>query len=216
MRPILPALALALAACFPTFQTARIDPGVHLDAGVTYLNDQPRNAEPQGNDYLAYLSPSVGFSDRVEIGLPLGFYLQDGLADRYALLMPYLKLATLGPDSRDHLAVVAQGWLALPANLGLIYGRDMGGWEPQLRLSTIFSGGAAGDDQYVTRYQEHRQTMFALAVGASWKTAGRPAIEAGVLRNHYREGARFGDFGQPTMPRTYYDLFVAFRVGIGR
>ena len=216
MRISPPLLVLLLTACFPTMQTARIDPGLHLDAGVTRLGDQVRNGEPQGDDYLAYLAPSIGIGDRVEVGLPVGFYHQDGLDDRYALLMPYLKLALLPPASRDHLAVVAQGWLVLPANLGVVYGRDLGSWEPQMRVSWIFSGGPAGDDPFVTRYQEAGQSMVALAVGASWPTAGRPMVEVGLLRNRYREGARFGDFGQPTTPRTLYDLFVGVRVGVGR
>jgi hypothetical protein len=157
MRTAAPLLALALAACFPTLQTARVDPGLHLDAGVSYLADQPRNGEPQGDDYLTYLTPSYGFGNRVEIGMPIGYYHQEGLDDRHALLMPYLKVAALGPASRDHLAI-----------------------------------------------------------GASWAVAGRPMVEVGILHNHYREGARFGDFGQPTSPRTLHDLFVAVRVGVGR
>lgn len=216
MRPLAVTLTLALGACFPTMQTARIDPGLHLDAGVTWLGDQVRNDEAQGDDLLAYLAPSIGFGDRVEVGFPVGFYYEEGASDRYALLMPYLKLAMLPTESKDRLAVVAQGWLALPANLGLVWARPKGSWEPQLRLSWVFSGGPAGDDPLVTRYQESGQSMVALAVGASWPVAGRPMVEVGLLRNHHREGARYGDFGQPTTPRTLYDLFVGFRVGVGR
>ena len=71
--------ALGMAACFPTFQSPRIDPGFHLDAGVTYIGDQVRNGEEQGPDIMAYVAPTVGFGDRVELGLPIGAYLEEGL-----------------------------------------------------------------------------------------------------------------------------------------
>lgn len=37
-----------------------------------------------------------------------------------------------------------------------------------------------------------------------------------LLINRYQEGAVWGDFGQPTVPRTLVDLFVGIRVGVGR
>lgn len=99
----------------------------------------------------------------------------------------------------------------LPANVGLRYGRDFGAWEPHAGVSVIFSGGPAGDDPVVTRYQENGQMLLALAIGATWSSAG---IELGVLRNNYEEGAVYGDFGQPTRARTLYDVFVGARLRI--
>jgi hypothetical protein len=47
--------------------------------------------------------------------------------------------------------------------------------------------------------------------GAESRRARLPALEAGVLINHYQEGAVPGDFGQPTTPRTLVDFFVTAR-----
>ncbi len=215
-------LATVVAGCFPTFQAARIDPGLHLDAGVAAIHDQVRDSQSQGPDYIGYLSPSFGFGDRLEIGVPVGAYLQNGFESQSShgirnsnpVVMPYIKAALL-PTGRDHLALTIQNTaLALPANIGLQYGTDLGSWEPQVGATVIFSGGPAGDDPLVTRYQESGQFLLALSVGATWKGPERPALEIGVLRNHYRDGAVYGDFGQPTTPRTQYDLFVQFRIGI--
>jgi len=223
-RCLLPLVTCLTTACFPTMQTARIDPGLHLDVGVTYLGDQVRNDEPQGVDLMAYVAPSLGIGDRFEIGLPIGVYLEEGLeslesdaleqfgqSPRMLVLWPYLKTALLPRDSRDHLAVIVQGAWFVPANVGVRYGRDLGSWEPYAGVSLIFSGGPAGDDPAVTRYQEAGQTIVTASVGATWETIGRPAVEVGLMRNHYREGAVYGDFGQPTTPRTLYDLYVAAR-----
>lgn len=221
----LPTVAtLLLAGCFPTMQTARIDPGFHVDGAVIVLGDQMRNGESQGNDIVAAVGPSYGFGDRIEIGLPVGLYLEEGLASlgsdaesefgqspRQLVLWPYVKAALLPRGAHDHLALHVQGaWLA-PANVGLRYGRDLGGWEPHAGLTVIFSGGPAGDDPYVTRYQESGQFLLALSAGVSFDAPGRPAVEVGVLRNHYDEGAVYGDFGQPLTPRTLYDLYVGAR-----
>jgi hypothetical protein len=205
-------------------QTARIDPGLHLDVGVTYLGDQLRNDEQQGADLMAYLTPSLGVGDRFEIGLPIGVYLEEGFeslasdalerfgeSPRTLVLWPYLKTALLSRDSPSHLAVIVQGAWLFPANIGVRYGRDLGSWEPYAGVSLVFSGGPAGDDPAVTRYQEAGQTIVTASVGATWETIGRPAVEIGVMRNHYREGAVYGDFGQPTTTRTLYDLYVAAR-----
>ena len=115
----------------------------------------------------------------------------------------------LPSGASDHLAAVLQGAWFAPANIGLRYGHDFGTWEPHAGLSLIFSGGPAGDDPFVTRYQEKGQLLLAFAVGATWSALG---VEVGVLRNRYEEGAVYGDFGQPTTTRTLYDLFVGGRV----
>jgi hypothetical protein len=217
-------IGVVLCACFPTFQSPRIDPGFHADIGLTYITDQTRNDEPQGPDLMIYAAPTFGFGDRVEVGVPVGVYLEEGLqglgsdidqvneSPRTLALWPYLKFALLPSEARDHLALLLQGVWLLPANVGLRYGRDLGSWEPHAGVSVIFSGGPAGDDPFVTRYQEKGQLLLSAAVGATWNVSGRPAIELGVLRNRYEEGAVYGDFGQPTTTRTLYDLFVGGRV----
>jgi hypothetical protein len=212
--------ALITSACFPTFHTARVDPGFRLDAGFTALADQRRNDARQGPDHIVYVAPVYGFGRRVELGVPVGWYFEEGLGargepydyDRQFMVWPYVKLALNEPASRNHVALIGQSALIGPANIGLRYGRDLGGWEPHAGVSFIFSGGPAGDDPVVTRYQELRQSMIAASIGATWNVRGRPAVEVGVLRNHYAEGAVFGDFGQPTVPRTLYDFFVSFRL----
>ncbi len=217
-------VTMAVGACFPTLHTARIDPGLHVDVGVTVLGDRVRNGEPQGPDYVAYVAPSFAFGNRVELGLPMGIYLEEGFASlsadaftrfgedpRMIVLWPYLRFAMLPADGPHHLAFIAQGAWMIPANVGVRYGRDLGSWEPYGGLSLIFSGGPAGDDPAVTRYQESGQSMVALVAGATWNSFGRLTAEIGVLRNHYQEGAVYGDFGQPTASRTLYDLFLGAR-----
>ncbi len=215
---------VVLTACFPTFQSPRVDPGFHGDVGITYIGDQVRNGEQQGPDLMVYLAPAFGFGDRVELGVPVGLYLEEGLeglsgdgfeaiseSPRTVVVWPYAKIALLPSRASDHLALILQGAWFTFANVGLRYGRDLGAWEPHAGASVIFSGGPAGDDPFVTRYQEKGQLLLAFAIGATWEVAGRPGIEVGLLRNHYEEGAVYGDFGQPTTPRTLYDLFIGAR-----
>ena len=223
-RPGRAALAahLALAgACFPTFQSARVEPGLRVDAGATIIADQPRNSVEQGDDYFVHAGPAYGFGSLVEIGVPLGVYFEDGLSkdgreigagSRQFIPMPYIKVGMLGPAGRDHLAFIMQAAYFVPANVGLRFGRDMGRWTPQVGISWIFSGGPAGDDPVVPRYQEAGQSMIALSAGGAIRTGGRPAFEIGVLRNRYREGAVYGDFGQETVTRTLWDLYASVRV----
>jgi hypothetical protein len=218
-------IVLGTAACFPTFQTARVEPGFHVDAGATWIHDQPREGHSQKSDVIGYLEPKFGFKGNFEIGLPVGVYMEEGLngssssfgtGDKNVLLAPYLKIGVLPRDSRDHLALIGQtSWLA-PGNVGVRYGRDLGKWEPHVGVSYIFTAGPAGDDPVVTRYQEGGQTLWAFVAGATWKGPGRPGLQVGVLRNSYRDGTVYGDFGQPAQVRTLYDLFVGIRVGTGR
>lgn len=217
------ALPLLLSGCFPTFQTARVEPGFRLDAGLVVLADQQRNGEPQGTDGLLTVAPVYGFGERLELGLPVGVYWEEGIGrsgygtgtqSRNFVILPYAKFALLEPRARDHLALIFQGAGILPGNLGLRYGRDLGSWEPQIGLTWIISGGPAGDDPVITRYQESNQSLVVASLGATWRGPGRPSVEVGVLRNSYREGAVFGDFGQETTPRTLYDLFMGIRVGL--
>lgn len=214
---------LCASACFPTFQAARVEPGFRLDAGLVVLTDQERNGTPQGTDGLLTLAPVYGFGERLEVGLPVGVYWEEGLGQggygsgtqsQNLVVLPYAKLALLDAGSPHHLSLSLQAAGILPGNIGLRYGRDMGKWEPQVGLTWIFSGGPAGDDPIITRYQEKDQSLLSASVGATWDGRGRPSIEVGVLRNRYREGAVYGDFGQETVVRTLYDLFLGLRIGL--
>lgn len=61
----------------------------------------------------------------------------------------------------------------------------------------------------------HQPHLLRGSVGGTVLRRGpHPGIELGVLRNHYQEGAGLGDFGQPTVGRTLYDLFQMGRVRI--
>jgi hypothetical protein len=118
------ALLLACGACFPTFQSARVEPGFRVDAAVTALADQRRDNKPQGPDDIVALIPAYGFGRRFELGLPIAVYADDGFRTgppNYGkivwLLMPYAKLALLGADSKDHLSVSAQTAYLSPASV---------------------------------------------------------------------------------------------------
>lgn len=222
-RRAVAAFLLAITgACFPTFQSARIEPGLRVDAGATMLADQVRNGVAQGDDYFLYAGPVYGFGRVVELGVPIGVYFEDGLTNdgpeigaesRQLIPMPYIKVGMLDPGGRDHLAFIMQAAYFIPANVGLRYGRDLGRWTPQVGISWIFSAGPAGDDPFVPRYQEAGQSMVAISMGGTFHTTGRPSFEVGVLRNRYREGAVFGDFGQETVTRTLWDAYAGLRIG---
>lgn len=211
----IPVLVL-VAGCFPTMQAARIENGLHVDVGAIVLGDQVRNGAPQGPDLMVYAAPFVGLSGWVELGLPFGVYAESddlGGEDTQLLLWPYAKFSLVEPGGRDHLAMILQGAWMVPASVGVRYGRDLGAWEPYGGVSLVFSGGPAGDDPFVVRYQEKGQILAQFVVGAEARRGPvRPAVEAGVLVNRYREGAVLGDFGQPTVPRTLVDVFVGGRV----
>jgi hypothetical protein len=210
------------AGCFPTFQTARIDPGFRLEASAIVLGDQPRHGVAQGNDIIAMLAPSYAFNRHVEIGVPVGLYAEEGLnsgelnGDKNAfLVMPYLKFGFLPSESRHHLALILQSALILPANVGLRYGRDFGSWEPHIGANVIFSGGEAGDDPTITRYQERNQTMVAFSAGATVNRWRNAAFEIGVLRNQYEDVSLYPPGGGIQYSKfTYYDLFAGMRFNL--
>jgi hypothetical protein len=212
------ALLCACGACFPTFQSARVEPGFRVDAGVIALADQPRNGASQRPDYIATITPAYGFGRRFELGLPIGAYAADGLQTRSKLLLvlPYAKVALLDPAWRDHLSLTGQAAFFLPANVSLDYGRDLGAWEPQVGVSYILSAGPAGDDPIVTRYQQQAQSLVAWTVGATFNSPRRPALEVGVLSNSYDRCVPYS-WCSASQPRTrvkLYDLFVGARVGV--
>jgi hypothetical protein len=223
-RCVMAAAVLSATACFPTFQTARIDPGFRLDVSTVVLADQPRNGAPQGTDIIGMLTPAYAFGRRVEIGVPVGVYAEEGLfnsgplnGDKNAILiMPYLKIGLLAEDSPNHLALIGQTALALPANIGLRYGRDLGSWEPHIGMNWVFSGGTAGDDPTITRYQERNQTMLAFSAGATFMRWRNAAFEIGVLRNRYDEQTGFDNFGPTYTPVTYYDAYAGLRLSLFR
>ncbi len=215
-------LALGLAGCFPTFHNARIDPGFRLDAGATTIRDQPREGQPQPADYLAYVSPAVGIGHRVEVGVPLVWYAENGLRDQQGGfagpdLMAYAKLALLEATSLDHLAVFVQGVLPVPTMAGIRYGRDRGTWEPHAGLTFIASSDNGEIFDVLARFSRRRQSLITLSVGATWNVAGYPGVELGVLRNAHDE-VRFTSRTPAiveTSRRTLYDLFFGFRVSTG-
>ncbi len=213
LRFALLALLLPAIACFPTFHTAQVDPGFRLDAGASVVADRARD-EPA--DYVAYAAPAFGLGHRLEIGLPIGVYMQDGLRSRQLLFLPYAKLALHERDARDHVALIVQSAaLVIPSIFGLRYGHDFGNWEPIAGVTVIKSGGPAGDDPVVTRYQQLHQSLIALSVGATWNRAGYPGIELGVLRNAFDENA-YSAQGVPAAVRhTLYDLFIGMRISTG-
>ena len=218
-------LMLALTGCFPTFHNARIDPGFRLDAGATTIRDQTRGGQPQPPDYLAYLSPAVGFGHRLEVGIPLVLYAENGLRSQQGGnagpgLMFYTKLALLDATSRNHLAVFVQGALPVipvPTIAGIRYGRDRGSWEPHAGLTFIASGENGEYFDAVARYAQRRQSLITLSVGATWNVAGYPGVEMGVLRNAFDDDRLTSSMSGTveTSRRTLYDLFVGFRVSTG-
>lgn len=211
------------AGCFPTLQSAHINPGLHLAAGTAVLGDQPREGRPQGTDVVAFFSPSYGFRQAgLEIGLPVALYLEEGLqslgsdatsrfgsSPRTLLLAPYIKLG-FNQGHRDKFAVVGQAAWVFPSSLTLIYSRDYGAWTPYTSVKYVVSGGPAGDDPVITRYQEAGQSIWVGALGVERRGGANPAIEIGIMRNSYLEGTVYG--GQATGRRTRYDLFAGLRV----
>ena len=138
-------LGLPAIACFPTFHTAQVNPGFRLDVGASVVADRARD-EPA--DYVAYAAPAFGLKHRLEIGLPIGVYMQNGLQNRpdatgqrQLLFLPYAKLALHQRDARDHVALIVQSAaLVIPSIFGLRYGHDFGNWEPIAGVTVIKSG----------------------------------------------------------------------------
>lgn len=215
-------LVSTLWGCFPTPQSARIEPGLRIDASAVRIADQDRDEHAEGTDYLTTVGLVYGFGERIEIGVPVGYYFEDGLRRsssrfdnaRTVVVMPYFKAALLPSESKHRVAISAQTSWVLISNVGVHYSRDLGSWEPQAGLTWILSPGPAGDSPAVTRYQQAGQLLLAPTIGASWPLQGRPTLQAGLLINSYREGAVYGDFGQPTVRRTLLDLVVGFRVSV--
>lgn len=208
-------LLCACGGCFPTFQSARVQPGFHVDASAILLADQRRNSGgapvevAQGPTIIGVITPAYGIGRRFELGLPIGVYTGSG-DDNSILVMPYAKLALLDADSKNHLSVSTQFGFVLPSNIGVHYGRDLGAWEPQVGVSFMRSGGPANDDPVITRYQQANQSLAVGSFAATFNRPRRPAIEIGVLRNSYDTPST------PPVRRTLYDMFVGFRLGVTR
>jgi hypothetical protein len=212
------ATGIVFSGCFTTLQTARVKKGLHLTVATGILTDQKRNDWSQGSDVIGLIAPSYGLvakSVGFEFGIPIGSYLEEGFSsDSYAreyLVLPYLKIG-FNPQKRDKVALVGQAALIIPTSLTLIYSHDFNHWTPYLSVKTIFSGGPAGDDPVVTRYQEHDQSIWVAALGVEWPVKSNPAIEIGMFRNSYEEGFVDGYFGGTGENRVLYDIFLGGKV----
>lgn len=205
------------SACFPTFQSARIEPGLHADIGVAVIADQDRGTAEDGTDVMAYVAPAWGISSHVELGIGIGVYSRDLASGEAGLLAtPYAKVGLLPATAKDQVAISFQSAaVVFPGNLGVHYSRDLGGWTPQFSLTRIFSGGPAGDDPFVTRYQQANQSLWVLGLGATWRGRSRPGVQVGLLYNSYTaccEPMGGGQFGP--LDVRFVDLFVAGRMGL--
>jgi hypothetical protein len=212
------AIASVSGGCFPTLQTARVKKGFHLTVATGVLTDQKRNDRSQGSDVIGLVAPSYGLVAKgvgFEFGIPIGGYLEEGFSsDSYSreyLILPYLKVG-LNPQKRDKVALVGEAALIIPASLTLIYSHDFDRWTPYASVKRVFSGGPAGDDPVVTRYQEHNQSIWAAALGVELPVTSNPAIEIGVFRNSYEEGFVHGHFGGTGEKRVLYDIFMGGKV----
>jgi len=151
---------------------------------------------------LGVISPSFGFGRAIgfELGIPFGWYLEDGFNGRRAprlfpayfdyedgkhfLILPYFKLAS-GQEKRDIIAGLID-----PSSITVIYSHDFNHWTPYLSVKKmLLSGNPAVNDvpRKISRYQEDNQSMWAFAFGAEWNVRFRPGIEIGILRNRYQE-----------------------------
>jgi hypothetical protein len=132
--------------------------------GAAVLADQTRNDREQGTDVLVFTGPAFGFG-AVEVGLPVVLYHEDGLRGntpgtgdygRTPLPFTYLKVG-LWQGRRDAVAIAGQTvYLFIPASATLIYSHDYGRWSPYVSAKYVFSGGPAGDDPVIERYQGPR------------------------------------------------------------
>lgn len=192
-------LVTACGACFPTYQSPRVEPRFHVDADAMAISGHRVSYRVNGPDYMVTITPAYGFGRRLELGVPLGAYF-GGSGQTYPVLLPYAKLALGNLDQPDHLAIVAQA----SGSVGVMVGHDRGTWEPQAMLWHVASaGGQHGDFAFSSRYAQDNQSMMAAALGATFKRPERPAIEVGVLRNSYTTS---GD-------HVLYDVFVRAKIG---
>lgn len=209
--------------CYATLQTADVQEGFHISAAGGVLTDQARNGREQGADLIFFITPSYGFGSEespgwVEVGLPIGMYLEEGFEsigeDAFGqfgqdpeqfLILPYVKLGLL-PEGSNRLALLGQSaFFVFPSSVTLIYSRDLTHHTPYLALKYIFSGGPAGDDPIITRYQQEDQVIWSLAAGNEFRTALHPTLELGILFNSFiDDGSR----------QTRVDVFLASRVGL--
>ena len=212
------AIGIVLSGCFTTLQTAKVKKGLHLTVSTGMLTDQERNDWSQGSDVIGLIAPSYGVVAKgvgFEFGIPIGGYLEEGFrsdsdAREYSIL-PYLKIG-LNPQKGDKVAFVGQAALIIPASFTVIYSHDFNRWTPYVSVKKVFSGGPAGDDPVVTRYQEHDQSIWAAALGVEWPVQFNPGIEFGMFRNSYQEGFVDGYFGGTGRKRVLYDIFLGGKV----
>jgi hypothetical protein len=148
---------------------------------------------------FGWVAPSFGVGD-IEVGIPVGWYLEEGtrsLTNRESfgtdpvtlIVLPYGKFALVN-SPRDKLSTVLQLGPLFVSSVSLLYGRDLRSWMPYGGVKWMASAGPAGDDPFITRYQQKGQLLLVLSVGAEWRKPGLPSVEMGVLLNHYSRGGR--------------------------
>lgn len=196
------AIVVGCTACFPTYQSARAEPGLNFHVEGMVLSGHHVSHDVHGPDYMATVTGAYGFGRRFEIGVPLGVYLT-GFGSTYPVLMPYAKLALGDPEKdREHLALFAQASGAL----GAVFSSDRGSWEPNAMVSRLSSaGGQHGDFAFNSRYAQDNQSLWVAATGVTLRTPERPAIEVGFLRNRYTDG---------NAPHIINDVFVRLKIGM--
>jgi hypothetical protein len=212
------AMGMVISGCFATLQSAKVKKGLHLTLNASFLTDQPRNGKSKGSDVIGFITPSIGFGKTtgIEFGFPFGWYLEESFEslDEDAVLrfnqevnnflvLPYLKVG-FNQDKKDKFALVGQTAYIFPASLTFIYSHDFKRLTPYVSLKKVFSGGPAGDDPMITRYQEENQSIWAIAFGVEWAVIFNPAIELGMFRNSYQE--RVGQ------KRVLYDFFLGGKI----
>lgn len=192
-----------LTACFPAIQTPDVVPGLHVDESAVAIADHGRPSSGPF-DFMAWIAPSYGHGD-VEVGVPVGMYYagsDNGTSAQRLIVIPYFKTALLGAHGPDKLAAVVQLGAPFVSSIGVLYGRDLGGWMPYGGLKWMASGGPAGDDPFITRYQVGGQLLMLLTAGAEWRTPEHPTAEGGLLINH-------------VPGETLFDLYLGFRLALG-
>ncbi len=127
------------------------------------------------------------------------------------MFWPYLKLGLLDAESVHDLALSLQAADIFPANVGLHYGPELDGWQPYASVSALLSAGPGSDSPAVTRYQWEAQTLFTISAGVTWDAPGEPAVEIGMLRNHFLDRGFIAPGERREIPRTVYDVFIAAR-----
>ncbi len=206
-------MGLVNSGRFTTFQTARVKQGFHFTPSSAILSDKMGDGKTQGHDVNAILTPGLGHIEkykRIEIVVSLGGYLEEefnssnsggpqifGQNVKEPLIFPYLKVG-FKQNGRNKFAIVGQSAFMLPASLTFIYSYDFTRWTPYVSMKRVFSGGSAGDDPIVTRFQEKDPNIWVFGVGTECQMPLNPGIEFRILRNSYNEDLQLTPFSTTT------------------